>query len=70
MKITPTRTMRLGGRRVEFGKPVEVPDEDAKLALRHGWAVVAAAKRSAPAAKPADDAGAAQEAPAAEPAAE
>lgn len=53
MKIVPARTMRLGGRRVESGKPVEVPDEDAQLALRHGWAVAAAAKRSGATAKPA-----------------
>ena len=46
MKIVPNRTMRLGGRRVEFGKPVEVPDEDARLALRHGWAAEAPAKRA------------------------
>ena len=46
MKIVPTRTMRLGGRRVEFGKPVEVPEEDARLALRHGWAAEAPAKRA------------------------
>lgn len=51
MKIIPNRTMRLGGRRVEFGKPVEVPEEDAKLALRHGWAVEAPAKQRASAAK-------------------
>ena len=38
MKIIPNRTMRLGGRRVEFGKPVEVPEDDARIALRHGWA--------------------------------
>lgn len=53
MRIIPNRTMRLGGRRVEFGKPVEVPDEDAQLAMRQGLAVAAAAKRSSPAAKPA-----------------
>ena len=46
MKIVPNRTMRLGGRRVEFGKPVEVPEEDARLALRHGWAAEAPAKRA------------------------
>ena len=46
MKIVPNRTMRLGGRRVEFGKPVEVPEEDALLALRHGWAAEAPAKRA------------------------
>ena len=46
MKIIPNRTMRLGGRRVEFGKPVEVPEEDARLALRHGWAAEAPAKRA------------------------
>ena len=46
MKIIPNRTMRLGGRRVEFGKPVEVREEDARLALRHGWAAEAPAKRA------------------------
>ena len=46
MKIIPNRTMRLGGRRVEFGKPVEVPEDDARLALRHGWAAEAPAKRA------------------------
>ena len=46
MKIVPNRTMRLGGRRVEFGKPVEVPEQDARLALRHGWAAEAPAKRA------------------------
>ena len=51
MKIIPNRTMRLGGRRVEFGKPVEVPEDDAKLALRHGWAVEAPAKQRANAAR-------------------
>lgn len=45
MKIVPTRTHRLGGRRVEAGKAVEVSDDDARLALRHGWAVEAPAKR-------------------------
>ena len=43
MKIVPTRTHRLGGRRVEAGKAVEVSDDDARLALRHGWAVKAPA---------------------------
>ena len=38
--------MRLGGRRVEFGKPVEVPEGDAALALRHGWAAEAPVKRA------------------------
>lgn len=47
MKIVPTRTMRLGGRRVEVGKPVEVPEDDATLALRHGWAVKAPASTKA-----------------------
>lgn len=51
MKIIPNRTMRLGGRRVEFGKPVDVPEDDAKLALRHGWAVEAPAKRGGAAAR-------------------
>lgn len=51
MKIVPNRTMRLGGRRVEFGKAVDVPEDDAQLALRHGWAVEAPAKRSGQAAK-------------------
>ena len=46
MKIVPNRTMRLGGRRVEFVKPVEVPEEDAGLALLHGWAAEALAKRA------------------------
>ena len=46
MKIVPNRTMRLGGRRVEFGKPVEVPEDDARIALRHGWAAEAPAKRA------------------------
>ena len=64
MKIVPNRTMRLGGRRVEFGKPVEVPEEDARLALRHGWAAEAPAKRAS--AAKAD----AAETAAAEPAAE
>ena len=64
MKIVPNRTMRLGGRRVEFGKPVEVPEEDARLALRHGWAAKAPAKRAS--AAKAD----AAETAAAEPAAE
>ena len=44
MKITPTRTMRLGGKRVEAGKPVDVPEADAVQALRHGWAVPSQAK--------------------------
>ena len=44
MKIIPTRTHRLGGRRVEFGKTVDVPEEDAALALRHGWATKAPAR--------------------------
>lgn len=41
MRIIPTRTMRLGGARVEFGRPVDVPEADAALALRHGWATKA-----------------------------
>lgn len=44
MKIIPTRTMRLGGRRVEAGKAIDVPETDAALALRHGWAVEAKGK--------------------------
>lgn len=64
MKIIPNRTMRLGGRRVEFGKSVEVPEDDAKLALRHGWAVEAPAKQRASAAR-ADAAEPAAEQPAA-----
>lgn len=63
MKIIPNRTMRLGGRRVEFGKPVEVPEEDARLALRHGWAAEAPAKRAS--AAKADAAETAAEQPAA-----
>ena len=55
MKIVPNRTMRLGGRRVEFGKAVDVPEEDAALALRHGWAAEAPAKRAAAPAAPAAD---------------
>ena len=46
-RIIPTRTMRLEGRRVEFGKPVDVSDEAAELALRHGWATKAQAKAKA-----------------------
>lgn len=51
MKIVPHRTMRLGGRRVECGKPVDVPEDDAHLALRMGWAAEAPAKPRASAAK-------------------
>ena len=46
MKIVPTRTMRLGGRRVEFNKAVDVSEDDARIALRHGWAAEAPAKRA------------------------
>jgi hypothetical protein len=41
MKIIPNRTMRLGGKRVEQGKPADVPDADGELAVRHGWAIKA-----------------------------
>lgn len=47
MRIIPTRTMRLGGARVEFGRPVDVPEADAALALRHGWATKAAEGKAA-----------------------
>ncbi len=47
MRIIPTRTMRLGGARVEFGRPVDVPEADAVLALRHGWATKAAEGKGA-----------------------
>lgn len=66
MKIVPNRTMRLGGRRVEFGKAVDVPDDDAALALCHGWAVEAPAKRAAAARAEEAAAPAAAEATAAE----
>lgn len=67
MKIVPHRTMRLGGRRVECGKPVDVPEDDARLALRMGWAAEAPAKPRASAAKA--EAGPAADPVAAEPAA-
>ena len=51
MKIVPNRTMRLGGRRVEFNKAIDVSEDDARIALRHGWAVEAPAKQRASAAK-------------------
>lgn len=46
MKIVPNRTMRLGGRRVEFNKAIDVSEDDARIALRHGWASEAPAKRA------------------------
>ena len=46
MKIVPNRTMRLGGRRVEVNKAVDVSEDDARIALRHGWAAEASAKRA------------------------
>lgn len=56
MRIIPTRTMRLGGQHVEQGRPADVPDEDAALALRHGWAVVADPEPKAPRRKASDEA--------------
>lgn len=53
MKIIPNRTMRLGGRRVEAGKAIDVPEADAELALRHCWAIKAPAKAAG---KPAESA--------------
>jgi hypothetical protein len=44
MKILPNRTMRLGGKRVEAGKVIDVPQADGDLAVRHGWAVPAPGK--------------------------
>lgn len=38
MKLIIHRTMRLGGQRYEAGDTVDVPEADAELALRHGWA--------------------------------
>jgi membrane protein involved in colicin uptake len=40
MKILPKRSMRLGGKDVQAGKPAEVSKEDGELAIRHGWAVL------------------------------
>jgi hypothetical protein len=40
MKILPKRSMRLGGKDVQAGKPAEVSKADADLAIRHGWAVI------------------------------
>lgn len=51
MKILPNRTMRLGGKRVEAGKPVDVPQVDGDLAIRHGWAVVVPADKAKAASK-------------------
>lgn len=45
-RIIPRRTMRLEDERVEAGKPVEVSDAAAELALRHGWADAAPVKAS------------------------
>lgn len=36
MKIVPTRTMRLAGLLAEAGRSVNVPEDAARLALRHG----------------------------------
>jgi hypothetical protein len=41
MKIKPLRTMFLDKRRVEQGKVEEVSEAEGKLAIRHGWAVLA-----------------------------
>ena len=47
MKIIPKRTMFLDGKRVEQGKAVNVKDSEAKLALRHGWAIEYSADKAA-----------------------
>lgn len=52
MKIVPTRTMRLAGQHVEAGRSVNLPEDAARLALRHGWAVEAPAKAAKAADKP------------------
>ena len=39
MRITPSRSMRLAGRHLPEGVPADVPEAEAQLALRHGWAV-------------------------------
>lgn len=44
MKIIPIRKMLLGGRHVEAGQPVDVPEADGVLALRMGWAKADEAK--------------------------
>lgn len=44
MKIIPIRKMLLGGRHVEAGHPVDVPEADGALALRMGWAKADEAK--------------------------
>lgn len=41
MKIIPTRTMFLDGRRVVAGKAEEVSKSEGELAIRHGWAIEA-----------------------------
>lgn len=50
MRILPTRKMQLAGRRCDIGVPVEVPESDARLALRSGWAVVEPESGAEPAA--------------------
>lgn len=59
MKIIPNRNMYLDERRVERGEVEEVSKAAGELAIRHGWAVLAADKVSEKAAgkgKPAGDA--------------
>lgn len=51
MRIIPTRDMRLAGQHCQAGVAVEMPESEAQLALRHGWAVQAPA--AAPAHEPA-----------------
>lgn len=46
IKIKPLRTMQLDKRRVEQGKVEEVSEAEGKLAIRHGWAVLATADDS------------------------
>ncbi len=59
MKIVPNRTMQLDGKHVEKGKAVDVSEDAAELAIRHGWAAKAPAKAAKAADKATDDTAAA-----------
>ena len=51
VRILPTRTHRLAGQRVQVGVPATVPADAADLAIRHGWAVLAAEDKAKPKSK-------------------
>jgi hypothetical protein len=45
MKLIALRAMKLGGKHVKQGESIDLNQEDAEKAIRHGWAVGSNSKK-------------------------